>query len=180
MKSYWISRYQLRWGVVGSIIALILFIIGLYSAYLFIAGNHEIWFFAISALLIPLFTLYRCLPTYRFGKFSVDRTGITMHIWRKCWTISWEEVQECDMWVMVQGGRNVWVYFSTRHLEDGECILCFNRKWDDLGKVAFFQYSARDFQEILNTIPPRFSRELQTKQKYLDGYLKWPEKVRHR
>ena len=187
MSSHWISRRQVKSDVIAGIIALIILALGIYAVVcsdeLSLAELWSVAIFPVCGLILCVICLYHMLFTFRGGKYAIDEKGIAMHIGCRRWFLPWDEVQECDMWGMQSGGLgglNVWVYFSTRHLEEGEPLLFFHKKWDHLEKVAFFQYSKKDLQKILDSIPSRFSRNLRAKQEELDSCLKWTEKVRHR
>lgn len=181
MKSYWISKRYMRSGVVGCIIGLIILALGLYTTFSLGEIGPEM-IFTVCGLICCALCLDKILFTFQGGKYSVDGTGITMHIGRRHWTLPWNEIRECDMWSLQVGGRSnrsIWIYFSLRHLEDGEHPLMLSRRWNDLGKTAFFQYSTQDLQELLDIIPPHFAQNLRTKQEMLEEDLNRLEKVRH-
>lgn len=183
MNSHWISKRQVRSAIIASIISLTILALGIYPIFFSDElSSDELWsvaFFTIFGLVLCIVCLYLILFTFRGGKYAIDNKGITMHIGRRRWYLTWGEIQECNMFALHNGGQTIWVYFSSRHLEEGEPLLFFRRKWDDLEKVAFFQYSKKELQQNLNKIPPHFSRNLRAKQEELDRYLKWSVKVRH-
>ena len=179
MKTYWISKKHFRSGVIGCIIGITFLSMGLYTTVsLGEIGAETI--FTCYGLFCCVIAAYMLLFTFQGGKYSVDETGIVMHIGHKHWTLHWDEIQEYDMFGIKKGGLTLWIYFSSRHLEEGECLSVFSRRWDGLEKTAFFQYSAKDLREILDVIPPEISHFLQDKQKQLNQSLSLLEKLRHR
>ena len=179
MKTYWISKKHLRSGVIGIIIGITFLSLGLYTT----VSSGKIGaesIFTGYGLFCCVIAVYLLLFTFRGGKYSVDKTGIIMHIGCKHWVLHWDEIQEYDMWGIRKGGLTLWIYFSSRHLEEGEWLSVFSRRWDDLEKTAFFQYSAKDLHEILDVFPPEISCFLQDKQERLNQSLSLLEKLRHR
>ena len=179
MKKYQISKFYVGIYIVGAVFLLASLILGIW---LLIDAIDVPAITLVAASIVGLFAiLYQVLFDFQFGRFWVDRSGITMEVgFRRCFH-AWDAVTDFGfVKADVGDGYTYWLYFSERTLSYDEKCRFLRKTRRDLKNIAFFQYNADDLRELLPKLPEQIAAGIQKEETRIRERMTLIERVYHK